>query len=120
MTAKNKPSIEAAFAIGRPARTAAFKTCSRCKGTGWWQLARKCFKCGGVGHAEVVTLATQIRDKRIHIAQVIEMIVGHEAYLATATRRWSRIQQEAQLESERTNLVRLETELAAMLAQVPA
>ena len=113
-------TLEAAFAIGRPARSSAYKTCTRCKGTGWWQLARLCFKCGGVGHAEVSTLATKIRDKQAHIAEVREMITSDEAFLATATKRWTRIGPEAHLASNKANLAKLEAELVVLLAKVPS
>lgn len=114
MAAKN--SLEAAFAIGRPARNAAHKTCSRCKGTGWWQLGRKCFKCGGRGHAEVVTLATQIRDKRAHIEEVRASIATETAALATA--RFGRKSREERIAANAANLARLEAELAALEGQV--
>jgi RecJ-like exonuclease len=114
MTTK-KPSLEAAFAIGRPARSAAYKTCTRCKGTGWWQLARKCFKCGGVGHAEVTTLATQIRDKRKHIAEVEEMIAQENTNLATV--KFGKASRMRTIESYAENLVRLRAELAELEAR---
>jgi hypothetical protein len=116
MTKPNTATLEAAFAIGRPAPSAAFKTCSRCKGTGWWQLARKCFKCGGRGHAEVVTLATQIRDKRAHIEEVRASIVTDTAALAVA--RFGRRSREERIAKDNAQLATLEAELAALEGQV--
>jgi hypothetical protein len=80
--ADKKTSIEEMFAIGRPARTAAFKTCRRCKGTGWWELGRKCFSCGGLGHVEKATIATKLRDARAHLAERLEMVAANRALLA--------------------------------------
>ncbi len=107
-------TLETAFAIGRPARSAAHKTCSRCKGTGWWQLARLCFKCGGVGHAEVSTKATRIRDKCAHILEV-------EGLLADDIRRrgiirFGKRQHEEHIANHEANLARLRAELADLEA----
>ena len=116
----SKTTIEAAFAIGRPARTAAHITCTRCKGTGWWQIGRLCFKCGGKGNAEKSTLATRIRDKRNHVAEVTASIVENKARLAKLgpdAPRWKRMSPEEWLARDEENLVRLESELAALEAQ---
>jgi hypothetical protein len=109
----NTNSLEAAFAIGTPATSAASKTCSRCNGTGWWALGRKCFKCGGVGHAERTTLATRIRDKRLHVEEVRGIIATYSGHLATAA-RWGRKCIEARITERTTQLAQLEAELAAM------
>lgn len=98
-----------------PARTSAHKTCSRCRGTGWWQLGRKCFKCGGVGHHEVATLATRIRDKRAHVEEVRGIIATDAAALATA--RFGRGQREKHIAERTAQLAVLEAELAALEAQ---
>lgn len=112
MTTKN--SLEAAFAIGRPAADAAHKTCSRCRGTGWWSLGRKCFKCGGLGHAEKSTLATQIRDKRAHLTEIRASIEADSARLATA--RFGKSMIEAAIARNAALLDRLVSDLAAMEA----
>lgn len=111
---KNTATLETTFAIGRPARSAAEKTCTRCKGTGWWQLARKCFKCGGRGHSEVVTLATRIRDKRAHIEEVRASIATDTAALAVA--RFGRKSREERIAKDTAQLTVLEGELIAMEA----
>lgn len=122
MTKKTTVSLEEAFAIGRPARTSAYKTCSRCKGTGWWQLFRKCFKCGGCGHAEVSTVATQIRDKRKHIAEVRAALETNRACLAeklaAGRPRWTWMSIEDWIARDQENLLKLEGDLAALEARV--
>jgi RecJ-like exonuclease len=107
-------TLEAAFAIGRPAKVATDQTCSRCRGTGWWSLGRPCFKCGGRGHAERITLATKIRDKRAHIAEVREVIAHETAQLAKAT--FCRSQREDRIARSTVHLANLESELAALEA----
>jgi hypothetical protein len=111
-TTNTATTLEAAFAIGRPAPSKAFKTCSRCKGTGWWQLARKCFKCGGRGHAEVVTLATKIRDKRAHIEEVRAMIAIDTAGMTEA--RLGRKSRAERIAKDTAQLAVLEAELVAL------
>lgn len=115
-TNKDTMALERMFAIGSPARTKAFKTCSRCQGTGWWQLGRRCFKCGGAGKAERVTLATQIRDKLRHVAEVRGLVTDYTARLASGP-RWARSQIEGHLAQRTAQLTTLEAELAALEAQ---
>jgi hypothetical protein len=108
----NKNSLEQAFAIGRPAQSSAHRTCGRCRGTGWWQLGRRCFGCGGVGRHEVVTLAVRIRDKRAHVEEVRGIIAADIAALATA--RFGRGQREREIAKRTAQLAALEAELAAL------
>lgn len=107
-------SLEAAFAIGTPAKTAADKTCTRCKGTGWWSLGRRCFKCGGEGHAERLTNAVRIRDKRAHIDEVRGIVAADVERLATV--RFGRKQLESAIAKRTAQLAQLEAELAALEA----
>ncbi len=104
--------LETEFAIGRPAATSADATCSRCNGTGWWSLGRKCFKCGGAGHAERATQATKLRDKRAHIAEVRGMLEQETALLATA--RFGRSLRQDRIAKLSAQLGQLETEIAAL------
>lgn len=113
-TAAQTVTLEAALPIGRPAPSKAFKTCSRCKGTGWWQFARKCFKCGGRGYAEVVTLATQIRDKKAHIVEVRGIIADGTARLATM--RFGRKQAEERLRQDGTMRLAVSASTSATVA----
>lgn len=101
--------VSAAFAIGR---TASHITCTRCKGTGWWQLARVCFKCGGKGNAEKSTLATRVRDKRAHIAEVTGIIADEERRIPAL--KFGKKSAMERLESDRANLARLIGELAEL------
>ena len=87
---------------------------SRCQGTGWWQLGRKCFKCGGAGHLEVASLATKIRDKRAHVEEVRGIITADVAALATA--RFGRGQRERHIADRTVQLAVLEAELATLEA----
>lgn len=105
-------SLEAAFAIGRPAPSAAYRTCSRCNGTGWWSFGRKCFKCGGSGHAERVTTATKIRDKAAHIAEVEGIVAQCRTLLETA--RFGRKSRQVELDKRTAQLEILRAELAAL------
>ena len=113
-----KTSIEEMFAIGRPARTAAFKTCRRCKGTGWWKLGRKCFSCGGLGHVEKVTLATKLRDARAHLAERQEMVAANRALLAEKIAggrpRWTWMNLERDIERDIETIAKIEAEIAAL------
>lgn len=108
----SKTSLEQMFAIGRPAQTRAHQTCSRCMGTGWWQLGRVCFRCGGGGRHEVTTLATRIRDKRAHAEEVRGIIASETALLATS--RFGRGQREKHIADRAAQLVALEAELATL------
>ena len=113
-----KTSIEAMFPIGRPARTAAYKTCRRCKGTGWWQLGRKCFGCGGVGHVEKVTRETKLRDARAHLAERQEMVAANRALLAekiaAGRPRWTWMGFERDIERDVETIAKIEAEIAAL------
>lgn len=116
-----KTSIEAMFPIGRPARTAAYKTCSRCKGTGWWQLGRKCFKCGGRGHYEKITVATRLRDARANLAERIAHVASERALLAdkiaAGRPRWTWMSIEQRLPAELETIARIEAEIAELEGQ---
>lgn len=116
-----KTSIEAMFPIGRPARTAAYKTCRRCKGTGWWKLGRKCFGCGGAGHVEKVTLATKLRDARAHLAERREMVAANRARLAeklaAGRPRWTWMNLEQDIARDVETLATIEAEIAALEGQ---
>jgi hypothetical protein len=116
-----KPSIEEAFAIGRPARTTAYKTCRRCKGTGWWELGRKCFGCGGRGHVEKVTLATKLRDARAHLAERVEMVATNRALLAekhaAGRPRWTWMNLERDIDRELETIAKIEAEIAELESQ---
>lgn len=109
---KTTATLEAMFAIGSPARTKAFRTCSRCKGTGWWQFGRKCFKCGGAGKAERDTAAVQLRNKRAHVVEVREIIAGDTSALAGA--KFGRRILEERIAQRTAQLAVLEAELAAL------
>lgn len=108
--------LEAEFAIGKPATSAKHVTCSRCKGTGWWQLGRKCFKCGGFGRAEHITDATRLRDKRAHVAEATKTLAATEAYVP----RWGKAGHAALILRERAHLTKLQAELAALEAKLAA
>lgn len=112
--------FEAAFAIGRPARNAAQVTCSRCKGTGWWQFARKCFKCGGVGHTEKITNATRLRDARAHLAERVAIVAAERALLAekqaAGRPRWTWRSIEKRLPEELETIAKIEAEITALEA----
>jgi len=116
--ADKKTSIEAMFPIGRPARTAAFKTCRRCRGTGWWQLGRKCFGCGGLGHVEKVTVATKLRDARAHLAERREMVAANRARLAekiaAGRPRWSYMHLDRDIARDVEIIAKIEAEIAAL------
>ncbi len=111
-------TIEAAFAIGRPARSAAYKTCSRCKGTGWWQLGRKCFKCGGVGHAEKATNATRLRDALAHRTERQGLIATDEKRLAdklaAGAPRWQWMHLPEHIAADKATLAKVEAEILAL------
>jgi hypothetical protein len=113
-----KTSIESMFPIGRRARTAAYKTCGRCKGTGWWQLGRVCFSCGGAGHVEKVTLATKLRDARAHLAERLEMVAANRALLAqklaAGRPRWSYMGYERDIARDIAIIATIEAEIAAL------
>jgi ribosomal protein L37E len=113
-------TIEQAFAIGRPAKDTTEVTCRRCKGTGWWQLGRKCFGCGGLGRSERVTKATKLRDKRAQVAEVAELVERHTARLAELgpdAPRWKRMAPEDWLVRDTAHLAKLQAELAALEGQ---
>lgn len=113
-----KTTIEAMFPIGRPAPTAAYKTCRRCKGTGWWQLGRKCFGCGGVGHTEKVTTATKLRDARAHLAECLELVAANRALLAqklaAGRPRWSYMHLDRDIARDLETIATIEAEIAAL------
>ena len=105
------------FPIGRPATSPKFATCTRCKGTGWWQFARPCFKCGGVGRAERVTKETKLRDKRAHVAEVEGIIAENAARLAQlgeGAASWKTRGPREEVARRSEQLVQLRAELAAM------
>src|SRR6185436_968379 len=112
---KEKTSIEAMFPIGRPAPTSAYKTCLRCKGTGWRQLGRKCFGCGGAGHVETVTRATKLRDARAHLAERLAMVADNRTRLAqklaAGRPRWS---YDRDIERDLNTIVAIEAEIVAL------
>lgn len=116
--ADKKTRIEEMFAIGRPARTTAFKTCRRCKGTGWWQLGRKCFSCGGLGHVEKVTLTTKLRDARRHLAERREMLEANRALLAkklaAGRPRWTWMNIERDIARDVEIIDKIQAEIAAL------
>lgn len=116
-----KTSIEAMFPIGRPARTTAYKTCRRCRGTGWWQLGRKCFSCGGLGHIEKVTITTKLRDARAHFAERREMVASNRTRLAeklaAGRPRWTWMNLERDIARDVETIATIETEIAALESQ---
>ena len=117
----DKTRIEAMFPIGRPAPSAAHKTCRRCKGTGWWQLGRKCFGCGGVGHTEKVTTATKLRDARAHLAERVGLVADNRERLAmklaAGRPRWSYMHLERDIARDVEIIAKIEAEIAALEAQ---
>jgi hypothetical protein len=116
-----KTSLEAMFPIGRPAPTAAYKTCCRCKGTGWWELGRQCFRCGGVGYAEKITNATRLRDARAHLAERLAMVAADRARLAekiAACRpRWTYMHLGGDIERDLETIAKIEATIAALEKQ---
>ncbi|HSX23038.1 MAG TPA: hypothetical protein VLE97_09715 [Gaiellaceae bacterium] len=120
---EEKTSIEAMFPIGRPAPTTAYKTCRRCKGTGWWQLGRKCFGCGGVGHVEKVTRATKLRDARAHLAERLAMVADNRARiaqkLAAGRPRWSYMHLDRDIERDLKTIADIEAEIAVLEGGAP-
>ena len=97
-----------------------YYTCRRCKGTGWWsgQILRGCFACGGQnmrqgsGRQLRESAAGKVARLEKHAAEVRELIALEERQLETA--RFGRKQREERLVSYRTNLVRIEAEIAAV------
>jgi hypothetical protein len=115
MMSTKEPRIEEMFAIGRPAKAGSgWRTCRRCRGTGWWQLGRKCFACGGVGRAEISTTATKLRDKKKHVAEVREIIAREKALLPTT--RFGRKSREREIARREEQLLILEAEVAVLEA----
>lgn len=120
MTTKTNQTatIEQAFAIGRPARKSTHKTCTRCKGTGWWQLGRKCFSCGGVGNFEKVTNATRLRDALANRAERLEMIAIEERIVAekqaAGRPRWTWMSAADRVIKERETLATIEAEILSL------
>jgi len=116
-----KTSIESMFPIGRSAPTARYKTCRRCKGTGWWQLGRKCFGCGGVGHVEKVTRETKLRDARAHLAERLEMVAANRVLLAqklaAGRPRWSYMGYESNIARDLKIIATIEAEIATLESQ---
>jgi hypothetical protein len=116
-----KTSLESMFAIGRPAPTAASKTCRRCKGTGWWQLGRPCFGCGGIGHVEKVTLATKLRDARAHLAERLVMVAANRTLLAqkiaAGRTGWSYMHLEREVSRDLEIIAKIEAEIATLEKQ---
>lgn len=105
------------FPIGRPATSSKSVTCTRCKGTGWWQFGRRCFKCGGVGRAERVTKETRLRDKRAHVAEVEGIIAENEARLAQldeGAANWKTRGAREEIARRSDQLVQLRAELAVL------
>jgi hypothetical protein len=113
-----KTSLEAMFPIGRPARSATHKTCTRCKGTGWWQLARKCFRCGGAGNYEKITNATRLRDALAHRVERLGLITDNEKRLAeklaAGRPRWTWMHLPERIAKDKETLAKIEAEILAL------
>jgi hypothetical protein len=120
MTTKTNQTatIEQAFAIGRSATKSTHKTCTRCKGTGWWQFGRKCFKCGGVGNFEKTTNATRLRDALAHRAELLNSIATNEKLLAgklaAGRPRWTWMGMQERIDGERTTLATVEAQVLSL------
>lgn len=100
-----------------------YRTCRRCKGTGWWsgQILRGCFACGGQnmrigsGRMLVESAAGKIARMEAHAAQVRADIAEHVERLEKLgpdAPRWKRMSPEEWLDRDRANLARIEAEIA--------